>query len=162
MELSVVYMKMGGAQLPVTDGTLVVVPCTAWRFVLHACEVLGPTHVKTGFVAQSDFMFKVCWQGYTLGALGIKFIVGITQGPAIRIRRMLCSQTTDPPRRDPFPHVSSHVMLALTTSLRGVSVNLWLTTSLRVWEHVGGVCVNLWLTPSCAFGSRSWWSNAGR
>ena len=72
MELSVVYMKMGGAQLPVTDGTLVVVPYTAWRFVLHACEVLGPTHVKTGFVGQSDFMFKVCWQGYTLGAFGIQ------------------------------------------------------------------------------------------
>ena len=32
-------------------------------------------------------------------------------------------------------------MLALTTSLRGVSVNLWLTTSLRVWEQVGwGFC----------------------
>ena len=72
MELSVVYMKMGGAQLPVTDGTLVVVPYTAWRFILHACEVLGPTHVKSGFVGQSDFMFKVCWQGYTLGALGIQ------------------------------------------------------------------------------------------
>ena len=65
MELSVVYMKMGGAQLPVTDSTLVVVPYTAWKFVVHACQVLGPSNVRQGFVGQSDFMIKACWQGYT-------------------------------------------------------------------------------------------------
>ena len=162
MDLSVVYMKMGGAQLPVTDSTLVVVPYTAWRFVLHACEVLGPTHVKTGFVGQSDFMFKVCWQGYTLGALGIQVWRWTDSRPRDSHSTDIMLANHRPPRRDPLPHLSSHVMLALTTSLRGVSVNLWLATSWRVWEHVGGGCVNLWLTPSCAFGSRSWWSNAGR
>ena len=71
-ELSVVYVTLPGAKMPVTEEQLVVVPYTAWKFVMHACEVLGPGNVRKGFVGQSDFMFKVCWQGYTLGALGIQ------------------------------------------------------------------------------------------
>ena len=49
-----------------------MVPLTAWKLVMHACQVLGPTDVRQGFVGQSDFIFKVCWQGYALGALGIQ------------------------------------------------------------------------------------------
>ena len=54
------------------NATLVVVPLTAWKLVMHACRVLGPGNVKQGFVGQSDFLFKVCWQGCALGALGIQ------------------------------------------------------------------------------------------
>ena len=38
--------------MPVTEGKLVVVPYTAWKFVLHACQVLGPGNVRKGFVGQ--------------------------------------------------------------------------------------------------------------
>ena len=65
-------VRVPSGTMPVTEGKLVVVPYTAWKFVLHACQVLGPGNVRKGFVGQSDFMFKVCWQGYTLGALGIQ------------------------------------------------------------------------------------------
>ena len=65
-------VRVPSGTMPVTEGKLVVVPYTAWKFVLHACQVLGPGNVRKGFVGQSDFMFKVCWQGYTLGAFGIQ------------------------------------------------------------------------------------------
>ena len=66
------HVTLAGGTFPVMGAKLVVVPHTAWKFVLHACQVLGPGNVRKGFVGQSDFMFKVCWQGYTLGAFGIQ------------------------------------------------------------------------------------------
>ena len=71
-EMSVVHVTVSGGSFPVVSESLVVVPYTAWKLVLHACHVLGPANVRQGFVGQSDFMFKVCWQGYALGALGIQ------------------------------------------------------------------------------------------
>ena len=71
-EMSVVYVTVSGGSFPVVSESLVVVPYTAWKLVMHACQVLGPGNVKQGFVGQSDFLFKVCWQGYASGALGIQ------------------------------------------------------------------------------------------
>ena len=54
MELSVVYVTLGGGTMPVTEGKLVVVPHTAWKFVLHACHVLGPGNVRKGWQDKSQ------------------------------------------------------------------------------------------------------------
>ena len=71
-EMSVVHATVTGGELPMVNESLVVVPFTAWKLVMHACQVLGPTDVRQGFVGQSDFVFNVCWQSYALGALGIQ------------------------------------------------------------------------------------------
>ncbi len=94
-ELSVVHVTLAGGSFPVVTASLVVVPYTAWKLVLHACHVLGPTNVRKSFVAQSDFMFKVCWQGYALGAFGIQ------------VWRLTERRSRDPHSTDimtPWPH----------------------------------------------------------
>jgi hypothetical protein len=58
-------------KVPVLSTAALLITFTSWAFVRHAVDLAGDG-LENAFVGQSDFMFKTCWSGYSLGILGVQ------------------------------------------------------------------------------------------
>ena len=67
------FLRLGSRPdhtLPVCTGERILLIFTVWAFVKHIITVCQ-SFLAHGLVGQADFVFKVCWHGYTVGILGV-------------------------------------------------------------------------------------------
>ena len=70
-DLTVLFAGSGATRrFPILSGDMFL-PLAARRFVEHIFDVAGEGSAR-GLVGQSDFMFKIVWQGYALGIVGVQ------------------------------------------------------------------------------------------